>query len=86
VCRFKNYRVGSYSSLPIPTWDSTRYEYSQDYCGTGVVSRTEPKYFGGWYSSYVTSSSSGYATHPKCWSGQRIPMCQSFKTLTYSTC
>ena len=27
-----------------------------------------------------------YVTHPKCWSGQKIPLCQSFNIVTYSTC
>ena len=48
---FQNYRVGSYATgSPKPTWDSTTYQYVQDYCGSSIdnwTSYTSAAYYGG---------------------------------------
>lgn len=77
-----NSYYATHGGVPPPWNDGVNYRYSSDYCNTSPVSNTA----GGFYSGYSYSSTTSYATHPKCWAGQKIPMCQSFKLLTYSTC
>jgi hypothetical protein len=60
--------------------------YDSTYCGAGTGTYNGYHLLQSGASNVISGSGYSYATHPRCWGGNKIPLCTSAKIVLSSTC